>query len=77
MPKYYKTIIKVEVLSEGKYNPEDLEQVHMDITDGDCSGKWDIESSTKLTSKQAAKALIAQGSAPEFFMLDEEGNRVD
>ncbi len=37
--KFYKTIIKVEVLSEAPFNPSNLGEVHEAVTEGDCSGK--------------------------------------
>ena len=74
--KFYKTTIKVVVLSEEPYQYENLVQVHNDITDGDCSGKHEITKAEELTAKQAAKALKAQGSDPEFFQITDEGEDI-
>lgn len=75
--KFVKTVIQVTVLSEGFYDPENLSGVHYDITNGDCSGKWEVVKQTDLTGKQAAKELEKQGSDPAFFQLDEKGNDLE
>lgn len=65
--KYYRTIITVEVLSDFPYDPENLEQVGNDITDGDCSGKWKIVGSQEVNKHQMEQLLIGQGSDPGFL----------
>ena len=75
--KFIKTVIQVEVLSEDPFNPEDLKEVHDAITEGDCSGKWEIVSKETLDAKQCALALEKQGSDPGFFQLDSEGNDIE
>lgn len=79
MSKYYRTIIQVEVLSEDSplTNVDSLHDVASAIDEGDCSGKVKITKVEELTGKQAAKALKAQGSDPEFFMLDDDGNPIE
>lgn len=72
--KFYKTKIVVEVLSEAPVNFDSLEEVAYSITDGGCSGQWNVVKTTELNGKQIVKALDAQGSASEFFMLDDKGN---
>lgn len=72
--KFYKTIIQVEVLSEEPFDYNDLSDVHYQITEGDCSGTFKTLSSDELDGKQAADALKAQDSDPEFFQIDEDGN---
>ena len=74
MKKFFKTTITIEILSEKKYNSTDLSKIAYDITDGDCSGKVEVSSYQELTPQEAAKALLAQGSDPEFFGLDDDGN---
>lgn len=72
--KFYRTTVVIEILTEDKhYNPQCLEHIGLDISSGDCSGTWKITKSETLNGKQAAKALIAQGSDPEFFGIDEDG----
>ena len=76
--KFYKTVLQVEVLSEDTpINCENLDQVGYAITEGDCSGVVRTVSTVKMTGAQAAKALQEQGSDPEFFGLDSEGNEVE
>lgn len=77
MKKFFKTTITIEILSEKKYNSTDLEKIAYDITDGDCSGVVNVTEYKELTPVEAAKALLAQGSDPEFFGLDEEGISLD
>ncbi len=75
--KFTKTIIEVVIISEDGYDPAGLDGVHYDITDGECSGKWNIVSQRTLNPKQAAKELLKQGSDPSFFQLDENGKDQD
>lgn len=72
--KFYKTIFQFEVLSEEPIeDPVTLEQIHSETQEGRWSGRF-LETAQKvLTGKQAAKALIAQGSDPEFLRLTEDG----
>jgi len=45
------------------------------INNGDCSGRvTTIVDNEVKTGKEMAKLLKAQGSDPEFFQLDDEGN---
>lgn len=71
--KFYKTTIKVEILSEEPVSFDDLYGVHLAITDGDCSGDWQVTSVKKLNGRQAVRELSLQGSSPSFFFLSPEG----
>jgi len=73
--KFYKTIIQVEILSEEAL-PSGLSLTDIDfiISEGDCSGQLQTISEEVLDGKQAAQALLKQGSDPDFFMLTEEGD---
>jgi len=71
--KFYRTEIKVVVLSEDPVDFDGLAGVHFAITAGDCSGSWCVTKATKLNGKQAVRALKAQGSDPCFFQLTESG----
>lgn len=77
--KFYKTIFYVEVLSED--TPlEDVDSLHdiaYAIDEGDCSGMVNNVKSVRLTAQKAAQALIEQGSDPEFFQLDKNGNELE
>jgi len=75
----YRTIIKIEILSEGPYDPDDISSVAYDIVEGDCSGSWEIESSETLTELEMAAALEKQGSDPSFILgedWEEWGNKI-
>ena len=74
--KFYRTKIMVEVLSQDPYDPDTINQIAYDIAEGDCSREWDIEETQELTAKECAEALIAQGSDPEFFGIDEKGRDI-
>jgi len=71
--KLYKTIITVEVISDEPYNGG-LGDLAYDTTEGDCSGAISWGEPTELVGMDAVKALEEQGSEPEFFGMDSEGN---
>ena len=75
--KYYRTIIQIEVLSEDPYGYESLSQTAYDIEEGECSGDVKVLKTEAISGKEMAEALTAQGSDPEFFQLDEEGNPIE
>jgi hypothetical protein len=50
-----------------------LAQLDYLINDGDCSGLIHEPVVVELSAEEVAKELIAQGSDPEFFGLDEDG----
>lgn len=73
--KFYKTVIRVTVLSEEDWTDWDsLSAVDYDITDGPCVGDIKTISHEEIDGKQAAKELMEARSDPEFFMLDENGD---
>jgi hypothetical protein len=69
MKKYYKSVITITVLTEdypvSASTP--IEVVGREITNGDWSGEVELVSTTELAESEMAKALIDQGSDPEFF----------
>lgn len=74
---FYKTVIKIEILSETPYHQTDLAQIASDIDEGDQVGEVTAEiNNEELDGKQAADSLIRLGSEPAFFMLDKQGNDV-
>jgi hypothetical protein len=75
--KFFKTTITIEIISDRKYNSVDLEQINYDITEGDCSGVVNVQNYQELTPEETAKALIAQGSDPEFLGLNTDGEFID
>lgn len=73
--KFYRTVIHVEVLSEEPYTfSGNLVDVANDISSGDCSGVARTIQEEKCDGVRMAQLLLAQGSDPEFFMLDDSGN---
>lgn len=68
MPKYYRTIIVKEILSE---DPYDI------AVEEDCSIQIKSQKTEEISGREMAEALTAQGSDPEFFQLDEEGNPIE
>lgn len=75
--KFYKTIIKIEILSEERI-PDDmtLEEIGRETIEGGYSGRTLETKESELNGKQAATALIKQSSSPEFFRIDEKGNDI-
>lgn len=75
--KFYKTVFKWVVLSEEPLadgvTPADLREMTMT---GDCSGEFKQDTSKVLDGRRMAAALLAQGSDPEFFQIDEKGDDV-
>jgi len=71
---FFKTIIQIEVLSEGQpVDDLDLRQIAYEIMDGDCVGASSLVSKQELTGKECAEELTKMGSEPEFFGLDDDG----
>lgn len=75
--KFYRTIITVEVLSEDPYQCESLSELAYDVDEGECSGKTTVEKTEEVDGTTMALLLMAQGSDPEFFRIDDEGNDTD
>jgi hypothetical protein len=75
MTRFFRTVIGVEVLSENAPISDNcsLAEVAYLISEGDCSGAVSITSTDELSGPEAAEALVAQGSDPEFFGLSETG----
>ena len=76
MSKFYKTIVQIEVLSTEEIGDVTLNDIVYMITDGHCSGHWEIASTEEITAPTMAQLLINQGSDPEFLGLDEDGNDI-
>ena len=74
---FHKTTIEVEILSEDPVDFSNLAEVHAAITDGECSGCFTVTGRKAITAKQAAKALLLQGSEPEFFRITKDGREMD
>ena len=75
--KFFKTTVLVEILSEDfPAEFDSLEDIHNLISEGDCSGCYEITAVSKLDGKMAAQELQKQGSEPGFFQIDDEGNDI-
>lgn len=74
---FFKTVITVEVLSEGPFQFESLEGVAYAIQEGDCSGQYWTEEQVELGRREFVAALEKQQSGPGFFFLDENGDDTD
>jgi len=75
--KYFRTVIEVEVLSEAPIGDMSIGDIIHEIDHGDFSGKFDTKiQDEELTGKAMADALRDQGSDPEFFQLDDEGEEI-
>lgn len=72
--KFYKTVIKFTVLSEV---PIPSGMTLGSIADECLNGDWSmgnyVRKETEIDGKQAANALLNQGSEPEFFGLTDKG----
>ena len=75
--KFYRTVVQIEVLSEEPLSHfPDIDSIHYDITEGGCFGDTKVIAREILNGKDIADALQHQGSDPEFFLVDSEGNDV-
>ena len=73
--QFYKTIYEIEILSEYELPGwMSVEQIAYEITSGGCSAAFNHIKTQKLSGKECAKELMNQGSDPEFFGIDENGD---
>ena len=71
---FYKTVFKIEVLSEGPIDGLSIEDIAYEIDQGSCvGGPFGPSKCKKLDGKQAADALYEWGSEPGFFGLNDRG----
>lgn len=76
--KFYKTVFKLEVLSEEPIPPGmEWEHVINEAKEGDYCMRELGEKETVLNGKQAARALLLHGSIPDFFRLTKDGNDLE
>lgn len=74
---FYRHVFSIEVLSEEELGSMSLVDIEEAITTGHCSGQFLETAVTKVRPKTMAKLLLKQGSDPEFFQLDEQGNDLE
>lgn len=65
---FKKTVIKVVVISHADWEWGNLNDVAYSITEGDCSGVYDVEDVKFLSEQETAKELSEQGSDPAFLL---------
>ena len=75
--KFFRTLVSVEILSEEPLPEMELEELGYQMSLGSYYGDIEYGLSEEVDSSTMAKLLIDQGSDPEFFGLDEDGNDVD
>ena len=76
--KFYKSVFTLTVLSEEPLSGNEGMQTLTDfIFNGDGSGEIECKSITEVNGKDMAKLLRGQGSDPEFFMIDLNGDDID
>lgn len=75
----YKTVIMVEVLSEEPIDSSmSLDQIEEECNTGSFSGMHSIVVSNKpIKGLNAVKEMRKQGSDPDFFQMDENGNEIE
>lgn len=75
--KFYKHTLTLEFLSEEPFTDDlTLDALIYEATHGSLSMRCFNEKDAVLTGKQAAKALMRQGSDPGFFGLTEAGQEI-
>ena len=75
--KFFRTLVTIEILSEGPIDSPSLDNINSEITDGDWSGKITYGESVEVSGLAMADLLRAQGSDPEFFQIDKLGNDLE
>lgn len=75
--KFYKYVFQFEVLSENPLGDVSLEQLNYLTDEGDCSGRFLEKTEKVINAKETADLLIDQGSDPQFFFIDEDGNDIE
>lgn len=76
--KFYRQVFTVEVLSEDvPLRCDNLSEIDYAITYGDRSGMVNETVCEEVTAEKMAQLLMDQGSDPEFFRIDEDGNDLE
>ena len=67
--KFYKTVYTVEVLTiNSELTDLGLREMARQCVDGECSGDITAVITTELTRDEMSKALVSQGSDPNFLL---------
>ena len=72
MPKYFRTVITYEVLTEGEPWKGTLEDLAYDTTEGHASGMFLSTEVEEVSEGRMAGLLVSQGSDPEFLIFEED-----
>jgi len=74
MSKFYRSVIRFEVLSEEPIPSDaDLEYIARGANEGRYVGGFFDTIEKEITPKEAADALYEFGGDPSFFFLDDDG----
>ena len=78
----YRTVIKLEILSDEPISDErssmSLAGIVEECETGSFSGSHDFTIvNQKVSGKKAVSLIQNQGSDPEFFGMDDDGNEID
>lgn len=75
---FYRTVYTITIISERPADGyESLADLEAEFTNGGFSAEVEAGESEEITPKEAAEALMDQGSDPAFFELDERGRDLD
>jgi hypothetical protein len=74
---FFKTVVQIEILSENPFEFISLTDLDCLISKGLVAGDVQIIEQDELTGKEAAAALIQQGTDPGFFNLTADGEDAD
>jgi hypothetical protein len=70
---FYRTQVKIIILTAGPYDPVSLDQVAYDAMYGECSTVFMVEKSEKIDSPTMARLCQEQFSDPALFCLTDQG----
>jgi len=73
MTTYHETTLVVTILHDTPYTPSSLQDVVYEITTGGMVGDWDVTDTKEITPLEMAGRLLAVGSEPGYFGLDDNG----
>ena len=75
----YRTVIRVEILSENPFESNDLESINHEIhfADYPVAAAVNVVRNQKIVGKRAINLLKNHATDPAFFNMDEEGNDCD
>jgi hypothetical protein len=73
----YRTIVTIEVLSPEPDIHTSLTDIADEMDNGEYSGAVSFGKPKPIKGKVAARTILAQGSDPEFFGMDERGNELE